>query len=146
MNKIRISKILILLITTVLSVGNSYADTEAEQPVLLTVQPAVTITKTENCSENGSIDPEHDGAIVGTLISQFMLGTNETDDTCDFIVTSKVKSESGMVSGYGNNGSNVWILFSNTDRVPTDEAVANAKIGGSDNDNVIAYPVAVSIT
>lgn len=146
MNK-NISKLLIFLITAILCAGKCFADTEAEQPVLLTVQPAVIITKTSTAAtETGKIDTENAGMIITPLSSQFSIQTNETDDTCDFVLTSKIQSAGGMVSGYSNNGSNVYLLFSNIENIPTEEAVANAKIGGSNNDNVIAYPVSVSIT
>ena len=49
----------------------------------------------------------------------------------------------GEVSGYTENGA---LLFTNTTVLPTSSAVNNAKVGGKDNRNVIAYPITMNIT
>jgi hypothetical protein len=140
MNK-KISKLLIFFTTATLVVGKAYADTQVEQGIITSVQPTVAISKLSSSTETGTVNPEN--GTHGGLSSIFSLQTNGTDEDYDFIVTSSITAEGGEVSAYGQSGS---ILFGNTSILPTASAINDAKIGGNDNDNVIAYPVSVTIT
>ena len=80
-----------------------YGYAEAEQSVLTDVQPAVAIEKQTSSIENASANGET-GAHTG-LQSVFSIQTNGTDSDYDFIITSKILTDGGEVSAYGNNGS-----------------------------------------
>lgn len=141
MNKKTISKLFIFFVAATLCAVRAYGYAEAEQPIQTVVQPAVAIEKLPSSRETGSINPEtgtHDG-----LSSVFSIQTNGNDEGYDFVVTSKIMTEGGEVSGYGNSGS---ILFGNTLSMPTSAAIEDAKMGGNNNKNVIAYPVTAAIT
>lgn len=125
--------------TAITAAGSSYGDTEAEQPIQTTVQPAVALNKVSSI-ENGTVDPET-GIIDRALKSVFSIKTN---GNCDFIITSRIATESGDVSAYGQDGKS--ILFGHTLALPTQSAIENAKIGGNNNKNVIAYPVSGIVT
>lgn len=132
---------LIFLASVTLCTVKAYGYAEAEQSVSTTVQPSVAIEKMASSIETGVVNAET-GA-HGGLQSVFSLMTNGTDEDYDFIVTSKILTSGGEVSAYGNNGC---ILFGHTLSTPTAEAIQNAKTGGRDNRNVIAYPVTATIT
>jgi len=140
MNKQNISKLLIFLITVTLGTVKAYGYAEAEQSVSTTVQPTVAVEKLSSSIETGSVNPQT-GVHTG-LSSIFSLQTNGDDDDYDFIITSKILSSGEEVSAYGNDGS---ILFGHTLATPTADAVSDAKAGGSNNKNVIAYPVTLSV-
>ena len=132
---------LILLITAAVGAGKAYGYAEAETSVYTDVQPTVAISKKtssiENTSANG-MTGVHSG-----LQSVFSIQTNGNDDSYDIIMTSSIPVDGGSVSAYGNGGC---ILFANTLPSPTTAAIEDAKTGGSNNKNVIAYPVTVSTT
>lgn len=141
MNKTNKLKLLILIIAAGLCSIEAYGDTEVEQMLQTSVQPAVAISKSTGSIENGTINAET-GVHTG-LRSVFTLQTNGTDDEYDFIVTSAVQTQAGSVSAYGMDGI---ILFGNETDLPTESAIEDAKIGGGNNKNVIAYPVTATIT
>ena len=132
---------LILLITATVVAEKAYGYAEAEQALQTSVQPTVTIEKQtasiENAVANGKTGT-HSG-----LQSVFNIKTNGNDDNYDFIITSSILHDGGTVSAYGSNGS---LLFVNTLSSPTSESIENARIGGDNNRNVIAYPVDISTT
>ena len=130
---------------TVLCGTTSYADTEENLILRTTVSPTVSIEKSAASIENGSVNPQT--GVHGGLQSVFTLQTNGTDDDYDFVMTSSILKEGGATSGYGyDRGGNVTLLFSNVDYLPSDSDVADAKICGNNNKNIIAYPVTVTVT
>lgn len=129
------------MVTAVLSgTARAFGDASVEQMLNTSVPPAVAIEKTASL-ENGSINPET-GTHTG-LSASFKIQTNGTDEDYDFIVGAKINTMDGEVSGYTENGA---LLFTNTTVLPTSSAVNNAKVGGKDNRNVIAYPITMNIT
>ena len=141
MKKYKITKFLVLIITAAFAAAEAYGYAEAEQSISTTVQPSVAIEKQTTSIEAATADAQT-GTHTG-LQSVFSIQTNGNDEDYDFIVTSKILTDGGEVSAYGNNGS---ILFGNTFTTPTAEAIENAKAGGNQNKNVIAYPVTAVIT
>lgn len=141
MKKRILSKLFIFLMTVATVTGSSYGYSEAEQSMQTTVQPSVAIEKTSASIETGSVNAQT-GVHTG-LQSVFSVKTNGTDDDYDFIISSKINSADGDVSAYGNNGQ---ILFAHTLVLPTNSAIEDAKMGGNNNKNVIAYPVTATIT
>lgn len=135
-----LSNLFIFLMTVVATTGVSYAYAEAEQSIQTTVQPSVSIEKTASSIETGSVNAL-DGTHTG-LKSVFALKTNGDDGNYDFILSSRIKTTSGEVSAYGNNGQ---LLFAHTLTVPTESDIADAKAGGNNNKNVIAYPVNATV-
>lgn len=117
----------------------SYGYAEAEQSVQTTVQPSVAIAKQSSSIDTGSINPMT-GVSTG-LNTVFSIQTNGSDDDYDFVVQATIPVDEGTVSAYGNDGS---LLFANIISSPTSAAIENAKSGGSNNENVIAYPVTVT--
>ena len=135
MNK-RLKNILLILMTTAISGVQVYGDTEVEQMLQTSVPPAVSIEKTSSVEE-GSVNPQT-GAHTG-LNTVFTLQSNSgSDSDYDYIVTSSILTSEGYVSGFGKNGT---LLFTNTTNPPGVAAVNNAKILGSDNKNVVVYPL-----
>ncbi len=141
MNKTKSLKLLISIMSVLLCTVKAYGYAEAEQPISTAVQPSVSIEKQSTSIEAATADAQT-GTHTG-LQSVFSIQTNGDDEDYDFIVTSKILTEGGEVSAYGNNGC---ILFGNTFTTPTAEAIENAKNGGNMNKNVIAYPVTTAIT
>lgn len=127
--------------TVATATGSSYGYSEAEQSIQTTVQSSVAIEKTSASIETGSVNAQT-GVHTG-LQSVFSVKTNGTDDDYDFIISSKINSAEGEVSAYGNNGQ---ILFAHTLVLPTNSAIEDAKVGGNNNKNVIAYPVSATVT
>lgn len=125
--------------TAGLTAGSSYGYSEAEQSIQTTVQPAVSVEKLSSSIENSKVDAQT-GTHTG-LRSVFSLKTNGNDNSYDFIISSRIKTLDGEVSAYGNNGQ---ILFAHTLAMPTQSDVENAKMGGNNNKNVIAYPVSAA--
>ena len=134
-------KSLILITTVLIGTVQAYGYAEVEQSVTTDVQPSVAISKITS-RETGSINPAT-GVNTG-LSASFNLQTNGSDEDYDFIVTSSILSmDGGEVSAYGQNGC---LLFGNTTSLPTVTAIENARIGGNENRNVIAYPLTMGIT
>ena len=126
--------------TALTSAEKAFATASIEQTINLSVQSAVAIEKTSS-KESDIIKPktgEHDG-----LNASFKIQTNGTDSNYDFIVGSYITTVTGKVSAFGSNNT---ILFGNTTILPTETAVNDAKIAGTDNPNVIAYPIVMNIT
>lgn len=140
MRKQNLLKKLILVITVLTCTVSAYGYAEVEQTVTLSVQPSVSIEKITS-NESGTINPKT-GIHTG-LSASFKLQTNGTDDDYDFIVGSKINTIDGEVSAYTDTGA---LLFGNATALPTVTAVENAKTGGNDNRNVIAYPISINIT
>lgn len=146
MKKQNLLKSLILVMAVLIGTVKAYATAEAVQTLSVSAQPAVAIEKTTSL-EIGEITPAtgtHSG-----LNASFNLQTNGTDDDYIFIVGSKITSYGGEeVSAYSNDGQ--YLLFGRygeEEYLPTAEAISNAKAGGSNNPNVIAYPISeMSIT
>lgn len=132
----------LILVTAVLfGTEKAFGYAEVEQAVTLSVQPAVSIQKTVSM-ENGTINPRN-GIHTG-LNASFILQTNGTDDDYDFIVGAKIQTDEGKeVSAFTDNGA---LLFGNTTTLPNISAIDDAKQGGKDNGNVIAYPVEMAVT
>ena len=132
----------LILVTAVLtSTEKAFGYAEVEQAVTLSVQPAVSIQKTVSM-ENGTINPRT-GVHTG-LNASFSVQTNGTDDDYDFIIGSKIQTAEGSeVSAYTNDGA---LLFGNTNSLPSVSAINNAKQGGKNNSNVIAYPIEMTTT
>lgn len=132
-------KLLFLIMAVSFGTVKSYGYAEAEQSVQTTVQPSVAISKQSSSIDLGSINPTT-GASTG-LNTVFSIQTNGSDDDYDFVVQATIPVEEGLVSAYGNDGC---LLFANIGNSPTAEAIENAKSGGNNNKNVIAYPVTVT--
>ena len=140
MNKNNTLKLLTLIITAGCGL-QAYGKTEVGQMLKTAVQPTVSIEKT-SAVENATVTNPNSG-VHGGLQTVFTLQTNETDENYDYIMTSSITLNGDTVSAYGNNGC---IVFAHTTDFPTLSAVNNAKSGGSNNPNVIAYPVTVEVT
>ena len=141
MNKKQTTKLIILIIAAI-GGTNVYSATQVEQRVLSSVQPAVSIEKSATSVESGNVNPQT-GVIDKVLSSVFTLQTNGTDSDYDFIITSSIAAEGGSVSAYAENGA---LLFGNISQYPTAAAITDAKSGGSNNKNVIAYQVTANVT
>ena len=137
--KNRTLKLLFLIIAISFGIVKSYGYAEAEQSLKTAVQPSVAISKQSSSIDLGSINPTT-GVSTG-LNTVFSIQTNGSDDDYDFVVQATIPVEEGLVSAYGNDGC---LLFANIGKSPTAEAIENAKNGGSNNKNVIAYPVTVT--
>ena len=138
MNKTTL-KLLFLIMTVSFGTVKSYGYAEAEQSIQTTVQPSVAIAKQSSSIDTGSINPMT-GVSTG-LNTVFSIQTNGNDDDYDFVVQATIPVDEGTVSAYGNDGN---LLFANIVSSPTAEAIENAKTGGSNNENVIAYPVTIA--
>ena len=132
--------LLILLIAAIGGFGQAFGDVEVEQDVDVDVPPTVTITKSAESVESGTLNSSN-GNIIGTGVkSVFTLQTNGDDDDYEFVMSSTLQIDGDTVSAYTPHGD---ILFGNTTVLPTREAVNNAKSRLYNNANVIAYPVSV---
>ena len=139
MNKRNLLKLLIIFLTVTMFTAKTYAE-DAEQTIILSVSPTVSVQKSAASAENASVDVN--GVLNRNLLTIYDIVTNGTDDDYDFTVTSSINSANGPVSAYGTN----CILFGHIQNPPTEQAINDAKSGGSRNFNVIAYPVSTTIT
>ena len=140
MKKLNLLTTLILVMTALTGADKAFATASVEQTINLSVQPAVAIEKTTS-KESGNVSAKtgvHEG-----LNASFKIQTNGTDDNYDFIIGSFITTATGNVSAFGENDT---LLFANTTIPPTSSAVENAKVAGTNNPNVIAYPIVMDIT
>ena len=140
MKKLNLLTTLILVMTALTSAGKAFATAGLEQTINLSVQSAVAIEKTTS-KESGTVNSStgsHEG-----LNASFKIQTNGLDTNYDFIVGAYITTATGNVSAYGSNES---ILFGNTTVFPTMTAVDDARIAGTNNPNVIAYPMVFNIS
>ena len=119
----------------------AFASTSVVQTLSVSAQPTVAIAKTSNSIETGDIDPET-GSHSG-LSASFNLQTNGTDDDYVFIVGSKITAYGGQeVSAYTADGKGLLFgRIGDEENLPSTTAIDNAKTGGSNNPNVIVYPI-----
>ena len=140
MNKRNLLNMIIFFLAVTTFTANTYAE-EVEQTIQLSVQPFVSVQKDSNSTETGKVNPAT--GVHGGLHTIYDIHTNGTDSDYDFTVTSTIMTEGGEVSAYGNNGI---LLFGHTLAYPLQDAITNAKAGGNNNKNVIAYPTSTTIT
>lgn len=131
----------LILVTSVLSsTVVAFASTSVVQTLSVSAQPTVAIEKT-SFVQSGQINPET-GVHAG-LNASFSLQTNGTDDDYIFIVGSNIIQEGNVeVSAFSEDGQS--LLFGKVDEeeyLPTAAAIQDAKTGGNNNPNVIAYPI-----
>lgn len=135
-------KILSIITLLALCAGGSYADgTEITQILHATVQPSVSVAKSASSVESGTIDPVT-GSNSG-VVSVFNIATNGSDSDYDFYLSSTFPINGTPRSAYDGNGH---IIFGNLTNNPTESAVSNALYGGTNNANVILYPVNVTVS
>ena len=141
MKKQNLLKTFILVISVLFSTVEAFATASVVQTLSVSAQPTVAIEKKSNSVELGEINPEN-GTHAG-LSASFGLQTNGTDDDYTFIVGSKITSYGNEeVSAYSNDGQ--YLLFGRygeEEYLPKLDAIENAKAGGNNNPNVIAYPI-----
>lgn len=132
-------KTLAIITLLALCAGKSYADgTEITQVLHASIQPSVSISKTAASVEGGAIDP-----VTGNnsgVKSVFSIVTNGNDSDYDFYLSSTFPIDGDARSAYDGSGN---IIFGNLSHLPTEEAVNNALTSGTNNPNVILYPVTV---
>lgn len=132
---------LFILVTAVLSgTVEAFATATAVQTLSVDAPPAVAINKLSS-GESGDINPET--GTHGGLNASFEITVNGTDEDYILIVGSKMTAAGGVEeSAFSDDGQ--ALLFGRADRedaYPTAEAIVNAKAGGSNNSNVIAYQI-----
>lgn len=124
----------------------AFAAAETVQVLNVTAQSTVSLSKSVS-TEQDDINPEFGthGGLGATYTVRTNIADNETE-TCQFIIASKIKINGGTeVSAFSEDGSS--ILFGradNEDYFPTSTDVNDAKSGGTNNANVIAYPFTIS--
>lgn len=141
MKKQNLLKSLILVMAVLVGTVEAFASASVVQTLSVSAQPTVAIEKNTASVETGEINPEtgtHSG-----LSASFNLQTNGTDDDYIFIVGSKITSYGNEeVSAYSNDGQYLLFgRFGEEEYLPKAEAIENAKAGGNNNPNVIAYPI-----
>ena len=140
MKKTNVIKTLSIITLLALCAGRSYADgNEVVQLLGAGVPPAVSITKSASSVEGGTIDPST--GVNSGVNSIFTIETNGDDSDYDFYISSTFPINGAVCSGYDGNGN---IMFGNLTVLPTEEAVADAIAGGTNNANVISYPVTIT--
>ena len=100
MNKRNLLKLLIIFLTVTMFTAKTYAE-DAEQTIILSVSPTVSVQKSAASAENASVDVN--GVLNRNLLTIYDIVTNGTDDDYDFTVTSSINSTNGPVSAYGTN-------------------------------------------
>ena len=131
---------ILFLVVLLFNVQPAQAD-EIGQTVVLSVSPLFSIQKQASSVESASANPEN-GTHAG-MQTVYDILTNGTDSDYDITITSKIQTDSGYFSAYGNNGT---LLFGNQTYLPTESDVNKARIRSAGNKNVIAYPVTTTIT
>ena len=147
MKKQNLLKSLILVMAVLFGTGQTFASTSVVQTFSVSAQPTVAITKTSNSDETGDINPET-GSHLG-LSASFNLQTNGTDENYIFIVGSKITAYGGQeVSAFTSDGKGLLFgRIGDEEHFPSTTAIENARSGGSNNPNVIVYPIStMSIT
>jgi hypothetical protein len=146
LKKQNLLNILILVTAVLASTVKAFATGEAIQTLTVSVPPSVAVEKSVSL-QVGEIDPET-GSHSG-LNASFNLQTNGTDDDYIFIVGSKIISSDNVeVPAFTNDGQG--LLFGRVGEeefLPTEAAIQDARNGGSNNANIIVYPISeMSIT
>ena len=142
MKKRDLAKLLILTLTTFYA-ATAYG---VEEDLILETEnpPTVSVEKHASSVESATVNVLN-GVNQGVpLMSAFTLRTNGTDDDYDFIMTSSIQKDSGIVSGYAQIGGRTVLLFGNTENLPTDSDIADVRAAGNHNCNIIAYPLTIS--
>ncbi len=141
MKKQNLLKSLILVTTVLIGTGRAFATAEAVQTLSVSAQPTVAIEKKSTSVEVGEINPEtgtHSG-----LSASFNLQTNGTDDDYIFIVGAKITAyDNEEVSAYTKDGQGILFgRYGQEEYLPSAEAIQDAMNGGSNNPNIIVYPI-----
>ena len=141
MKKQNLLKSLILVISVLISTVGAFAATSVQQTLSVSAEPTVAIEKTSYV-QSGQINPET--GVHSGLNASFSLQTNGTDDDYTFVVGSSIISAGNVeVSAFSDDGQAILFGRANEEEyLPTLEAIQDAKAGGNNNPNVIAYPIA----
>ena len=141
MKKLNLLNILILVTTVLFSTVEAFGNTTAVQTLSVSAQDAVTIEKVSGGVESGNVDGET--GKHGGLSTSFTLQVNDVNTENIFVVGSKIAVQGGEeVSAFSNDGSALLFgRYNEEEYFPTLDAINNAKEGGEDNANVIAYPI-----
>lgn len=140
MKKTNILKTLSIITLLALCAGRSYADGEELQQLLgASVDPTVSITKSASSVEEGTINV--DTGVNSGVVSIFNISTNGDDDDYDFYLSSTFPIDGAARSAYDGSGN---IIFGNATHPPTEAAVTDAIAHGTNNRNVILYPVTIT--
>lgn len=141
MKKLNLLKTLILVITVLTGTVEAFATATEVRTLTVSAQEAVTIEKLANCNESNTIDAAT-GIHTG-LNASFLLQVNDINTEDVFIVGSKITAQGGeIVSAFSNDGTALLFgRYNEEEHFPTLDAIENAKAGGSNNANVIAYPI-----
>lgn len=118
----------------------------AEAELLLGTEAplSVSIEKTASSVEATTIDVAT-GVNNGSILqSVFTLQTNGTDDDYDLILSSAIQISGGATSGYANIGGKTVLMFANIENLPTESDISNLRSSGTQNYNVIAYPIVMT--
>lgn len=123
----------------------AFATATVVRTLSVTSQPTVAID-TSKLNDFQNINPEN-GNHSG-LNASFTLQTNGSDENYIYILGSKIISSGNVeVPAYSADGK--ALLFGRIgeeEYLPTTEAIEDAKNGGSNNPNVIAYPCTITIS
>lgn len=131
---------IMFLVVLLFNVQPAHSD-EIGATVVLAVSPMFSIQKQASSIEAASANPET-GMHTG-MQTVYDIVTNGTDSDYDITITSRIQTDAGYFSAYGNNGT---LLFGNQTYLPTEADVNKARIRTAGNKNVIAYPVTTTIT
>lgn len=134
----------LILITAVLTgTVKAFGYAKVGQQLRTDAQPAVAIEKVSS-NDSGTINAET--GIHGGLNASFTLQTNGDDSSYNYILTATTPTTNGTTSAFTKTSGRTAIVFVNVDNEPTMSAIEDARAGGSNNANVITYPIDMSIT
>ena len=141
MKKLNLLKTLILVIAVLTSTVEAFATATEVRTLTVSAQDAVTIEKISGGVESCILDAER-GQHTG-LSTFYSLQVNDINTENIFVVGSKITAQGGEeVSAFSNDGSALLFgRYNEEEFFPTLDAINNAKEGGADNANVIAYQI-----
>ena len=123
------------------STVEAFATATEVRTLTVSAQEAVTVEKIAGGKESDTVNGEtgrHNG-----LETQFSLQVNDIKTENIFVLGAKITAAGGVdVSAFSDDGSALLFgRYNEEEYFPTLDAINNAKAGGADNANVIAYPI-----
>ena len=141
-------RIKLLLICILLFENVCFGATTFQHTLTTTVPASVNVTAINSAAATGTIDASTGNS--SSPSASFRLQTNGADTNYTYVVQAKVLVSAGnQQNAYAQIGGNGYILLGNNSTYPTPAAINNITGGtptSANNANVIAYPVANTLT
>lgn len=139
----KIKYIFLVLLVVIMNIGNVFAEVQNTQSMefMIHVDEFIKIEAVNSSVLTANIT-DRTGNLYAPLVSRFKVISN-TSDTKTLYLKANTITENGNEEAMFEMGGRVYLAFSNIEKRPSSEALANCKMGTHPDysPGVVAYPI-----